>query len=134
MIARLAGTLAETSADTAVVDVNGVGYLVLASAKTLDALGPAGGSVTLLTELQVREDSMTLFAFGSAAEREAFRQLTNVPGGGGRRGAGARPLRVPPRARQRGARPVGSSPTSRAPAAGGRWPSSPSSRPKSSPA
>jgi Holliday junction DNA helicase RuvA len=84
MIARLAGTLAETSADTAVVDVNGVGYLVLASAKTLDALGPAGGSVTLLTELQVREDSMTLFAFGSAAEREAFRQLTNVQGVGGR--------------------------------------------------
>nr|WP_294167546.1 Holliday junction branch migration protein RuvA [uncultured Sphingomonas sp.] len=84
MIARLAGTLAETSADTAVVDVNGVGYLVLASAKTLDALGPVGGAVTLLTELQVREDSMTLFAFGSAAEREAFRQLTNVQGVGGR--------------------------------------------------
>ncbi len=84
MIARLAGTLAETSADSAVVDVNGVGYLVLASAKTLDALGQVGGSVTLLTELQVREDSMTLFAFGSAAEREAFRQLTNVQGVGGR--------------------------------------------------
>ena len=84
MIARLAGTLAETAADTAVVDVNGVGYLVLASAKTLDSLGPVGGSVTLLTELQVREDSMTLFAFGSAGEREAFRQLTNVQGVGGR--------------------------------------------------
>jgi Holliday junction DNA helicase RuvA len=84
MIARLAGTLAETTADTAVVDVNGVGYLVLASGRTLDALGPVGGSVTLLTELQVREDSMTLFAFGSAAEREAFRQLTNVQGVGGR--------------------------------------------------
>ena len=38
----------------------------------------------LLTELQVREDSMTLFAFGSAAEREAFRQLTSVQGVGGR--------------------------------------------------
>ena len=84
MIARLAGTLAETAAETAVVDVNGVGYLVLASAKTLEALGPVGGSVTLLTELQVREDSMTLFAFGSAGEREAFRQLTNVQGVGGR--------------------------------------------------
>jgi Holliday junction DNA helicase RuvA len=84
MIARLAGTLAETAPDSAVVDVNGVGYLVLASAKTLDALGPVGGSVTLLTELQVREDSMTLFAFGSAGEREAFRQLTNVQGVGGR--------------------------------------------------
>lgn len=84
MIARLAGTLTETTADNAIVDVNGVGYLVLASARTLDAIGPIGGSVTLLTELQVREDSMTLFAFGSAAEREAFRQLTAVQGVGGR--------------------------------------------------
>jgi Holliday junction DNA helicase RuvA len=84
MIARLAGTLAETSSDSAVIDVRGVGYLVLASGKTLAALPPAGGDVVLLTELQVREDSMTLFAFGSAAEREAFRQLTGVQGVGGR--------------------------------------------------
>jgi Holliday junction DNA helicase RuvA len=84
MIARLAGTLVETSADGAVLDVNGVGYLVLASSRTLDAIGSIGGSVTLLTELQVREDSMTLFAFGSAGEREAFRQLTSVQGVGGR--------------------------------------------------
>ena len=84
MIARLAGTLIEATADSAVVDVNGVGYLVLASGKTLDALPAAGGNVILLTELQVREESMTLFAFGSAAEREAFRQLTSVQGVGGR--------------------------------------------------
>ena len=84
MIARLAGTLVETAADTAVIDVNGVGYLVLASTKTLDAIGAPGGNVTLLTELQVREDSMTLFAFGSAGEREAFRHLTSVQGVGGR--------------------------------------------------
>jgi Holliday junction DNA helicase RuvA len=84
MIARLAGTLVETSADSAVVDVAGVGYLVLLSGKTLGALPGPGGDVVLLTELQVREDSMTLFAFGSAAEREAFRQLTSVQGVGGR--------------------------------------------------
>ena len=84
MIARLTGTLAETHADHAVVDVAGVGYLVLASTRTLDALGAVGGAVMLLTELQVREDSMTLFAFGNAAEREAFRQLTSVQGVGGR--------------------------------------------------
>jgi Holliday junction DNA helicase RuvA len=84
MIARLAGTLVETSADSAVVDVAGVGYLVLLSGTTLFALPGPGGDVVLLTELQVREDSMTLFAFGSAAEREAFRQLTSVQGVGGR--------------------------------------------------
>ena len=84
MIARLTGKLAETASDHAVIDVNGVGYFVLASSRTLDALGAVGTHVMLLTELQVREDSMTLFAFGSAGEREAFRQLTSVQGVGGR--------------------------------------------------
>lgn len=84
MIARLTGILAEAAADHAVIDVQGVGYIVLASARTLDAIGPVGGEVMLLTEMQVREDSMTLFAFGSAGEREAFRQLTSVQGVGGR--------------------------------------------------
>ena len=84
MIARLTGTLAETTADSAVLDVAGVGYLILASARTLDAIGPIGGTVMLLTEMQVREDSMTLFGFGSAGERESFRSLTSVQGVGGR--------------------------------------------------
>jgi Holliday junction DNA helicase RuvA len=84
MIARLTGILAETTADGAVLDVAGVGYAVLASSRTLDAIGAIGGEVMLLTELQVREDSMTLFGFGSAGEREAFRQLTSVQGVGGR--------------------------------------------------
>ena len=84
MIARLTGTLAETSADGAVIDVGGVGYQVLASARTLDALGPVGSDVLILTELQVREDGWTLFGFGSAGERESFRALTSVQGVGGR--------------------------------------------------
>ena len=84
MIARLAGKLAETSADTAIVDVGGVGYLVHTSARTLDALGPIGGDVLILTELQVREDAWTLFGFGSTQERDAFRALTSIQGVGGR--------------------------------------------------
>jgi Holliday junction DNA helicase RuvA len=84
MIARLTGTLAETSADGAVIDVGGVGYAVLSSARTLDSIGPIGGAVLLLTEMQVREDSMTLFGFATAGEREAFRALTSVQGVGGR--------------------------------------------------
>ena len=84
MIARLSGILAETSADTAIVDVGGVGYLVHTSARTLDALGPIGGEVLILTELQVREDAWTLFGFGSTAERDSFRALTNIQGVGGR--------------------------------------------------
>ena len=84
MIARLTGILAERSADTAVIDVGGVGYLVHSSGRTLDALGPAGGEVMLLTDLQVREDAWTLFGFGSADERTAFRALTSIQGVGGR--------------------------------------------------
>jgi Holliday junction DNA helicase RuvA len=84
MIARLAGTLIEVAADHAIVDVAGVGYLVQASGRTLDALGGAGSDVILLTELQVREDGWTLFAFGSPGERETFRLLTSVQGVGGR--------------------------------------------------
>jgi Holliday junction DNA helicase RuvA len=84
MIARLSGLLAETGADGAVIDVGGVGYLVQCSGKTLDALGPVGGEVLLLTELQVREDAWTLFGFGSTAERDSFRALTSIQGVGGR--------------------------------------------------
>ena len=77
MIARLSGILAETAADSAVIDVAGVGYLVHLQRPTLDALGPVGGEVLILTELQVREDAWTLFGFGSAAERDSFRALTS---------------------------------------------------------
>ena len=63
MIARLTGTLAEIAGDSAVIDVGGVGYLVQLSGKTLSALGPVGSDITLLTELQVREDAWTLFGF-----------------------------------------------------------------------
>ena len=84
MIARLTGTLAETAGDSAVIDVGGVGYLVQLSGKTLSALGPVGSDITLLTELQVREEAWTLFGFGSTAERDSFRALTSIQGVGGK--------------------------------------------------
>jgi Holliday junction DNA helicase RuvA len=67
-----------------VIDVGGVGYQVHCSGRTLDALGPVGGEVLVLTELQVREDAWTLFGFGSPAERDSFRALTSIQGVGGR--------------------------------------------------
>ncbi|MBP8233595.1 Holliday junction branch migration protein RuvA [Rhizorhabdus sp.] len=84
MIARLRGTLAESTADHAVLDVGGVGYLVWCSARTLSAIGEVGGDVLLFTEMQVREDAITLYGFGSAGERDSFRLLTSVQGVGGR--------------------------------------------------
>lgn len=84
MIARLRGTLAESGPDHAVLDVGGVGYLVWCSGRTLSAIGDVGGDVLLHTEMQVREDAITLYGFGSSAERETFRLLTSVQGVGGR--------------------------------------------------
>jgi len=84
MIARLSGTLRELTTDGAVIEAAGVGYLVHISAKTLDALGPIGSTLVILTELQVREDAWTLFGFGSPVERDSFRALTSVQGVGGR--------------------------------------------------
>ena len=82
MIAHLHGRLAFTGADHAVIDVNGVGYLVGASAKTLAALGITGDQVTVHTEMLVSEDSIRLMGFASAEERDWFRLLTSVQGVG----------------------------------------------------
>lgn len=82
MIAKLTGTLEDTGADWAVIEVAGVGYLVHCSAKTLSALGISGDRVTIHTELQVSENDLRLIGFSSAAEREWFRLLTGVQGVG----------------------------------------------------
>ncbi|HZF44205.1 MAG TPA: Holliday junction branch migration protein RuvA [Sphingomonadaceae bacterium] len=84
MIAKLTGRLDSVSADAAVIDVGGVGYLVGASARTLTALGPVGGSVVIFTEMLVAEDFIRLVGFATAAEQEWFRLLTSVQGVGGR--------------------------------------------------
>ncbi|MFN3943447.1 MAG: Holliday junction branch migration protein RuvA [Allosphingosinicella sp.] len=84
MIAKLRGKLDSFGADFAVIDVNGVGYLVSASARTLSALGAIGEDVALHTEMLVSEDSMRLVGFGSAEERDWFRLLVSVQGVGSR--------------------------------------------------
>ncbi|MGV1682056.1 Holliday junction branch migration protein RuvA [Sphingopyxis sp. NJF-3] len=82
MIAKLTGRLDSSGAGHAVIDVGGVGYLVEASARTLDALGPAGGEVTIHTEMLVGEDFLRLLGFARAEERDWFRLLISVQGVG----------------------------------------------------
>lgn len=82
MIAKLTGTLDSTSIGSAIIDVGGVGYLVEASARTLDALGAKGDDVTVHTELLVGQDFMRLLGFSRAEERDWFRMLTVVQGVG----------------------------------------------------
>lgn len=82
MIAKLTGRLDETGADWAVIDVQGVGYLVHCSSKTLAALGAAGDACTVFTDLQVSETDLRLLGFAFAGERDWFRLLTTVQGVG----------------------------------------------------
>lgn len=84
MIASLKGVLTYSTSDHAVIEVGGVGYLIQASTRTLSLLGGVGSAVSVQTEMQVREDSMTLFGFATMAERDWFRLLTSVQGVGGR--------------------------------------------------
>ena len=83
MIAKLTGRVEQIEADRCVIDVNGVGYLVQASTRTLSAL-PAGQVASVLIEMQVRADAIVLFGFAEPAEREWFRLLTTVQGVGAR--------------------------------------------------
>ncbi|MDB5098823.1 MAG: Holliday junction helicase RuvA [Cyanobacteria bacterium RYN_339] len=78
MIASLRGELAHVGKDTAVVDVNGVGYQVLLSQRHLNELPPVGEPVRLHTHLVHREDAMILIGFPSLEERELFLLLTGV--------------------------------------------------------
>lgn len=82
MIARLSGTLVERGATMSVIDVAGVGYAVLHSLNTFEALPAPGAPVTLLTHLHVREDALQLFGFSSATERRVFELLLGVAGVG----------------------------------------------------
>jgi Holliday junction DNA helicase RuvA len=83
VIAKLKGTVDSIGEESAVIDVNGVGYLVSASARTLRDL-VAGGSASLLVETIVREDAIALYGFLETAERDWFRILTTVQGVGAR--------------------------------------------------
>jgi Holliday junction DNA helicase RuvA len=82
MIAKLKGLIDSYGEDFVVLDVNGVGYLVQCSSRTLQALPPIGEAVSLAIETQLREDAIRLFGFREDAEREWFRLLQTVQGVG----------------------------------------------------
>jgi Holliday junction DNA helicase RuvA len=82
MIAQLTGRIEQLAEGSCIVDVNGVGYLVHASTRTLAALPPPPTSARLLIETHVREDAILLYGFAEAAERDWFRLLTTVQGVG----------------------------------------------------
>ena len=84
MIGKLTGTLLEKSPPQVLVDCHGVGYEVDVPMSTFYNLPAIGEKVSLLTHFVVREDAQLLFGFGSAEERNAFRQLLKISGVGAR--------------------------------------------------
>ncbi len=82
MIGKLKGVIDSYGEDSVILDVNGVGYLVHCSARTLQELPRAGEAATLAIETHVREDQIRLFGFLSDVEREWFRLLQTVQGVG----------------------------------------------------
>src|SRR5262245_35058701 len=82
MIGKLKGVIDSYGEDFIILDVQGVGYLVHCSARTLQSLPAPGEAATLSIETHVREDQIRLFGFTTDAEREWFRLLQTVQGVG----------------------------------------------------
>lgn len=81
MIAKLSGIVDSVGEDWAVLDVNGVGYMVFCSSRTLGRL-IAGDAVSLQIETHVREDHIHLYGFQDTVERDWYKLLTTVQGVG----------------------------------------------------
>ena len=82
MIGKLKGVVNSYGEDSIILDVNGVGYLVHCSTRTLQELPGVGEPATLSIETHVREDQIRLFGFSTGIEREWFRLLQTVQGVG----------------------------------------------------
>ena len=82
MIGKLKGVIDSYGEDFIILDVNGVGYVVQCSVRTLQNLPRAGEAASLSIETQVREDAIRLFGFVSDSERDWFRLLQSVQGVG----------------------------------------------------
>jgi len=82
MIGLLRGAVAAVAQDHAIIDVNGVGYVVHCSSSTLDALSAEDGAVSLWIDTVVREDMIRLNGFREMTERDLFRILQTVQGVG----------------------------------------------------
>lgn len=82
MITKLTGTIDSIGSNYAVLDVNGVGYLIHASGRTLSRIGGKGAPASVLTDMHVREDDISLYGFCDNEERDWFRLLCTVQGVG----------------------------------------------------
>ncbi len=83
MIAKLKGTIDNIGENCCIIDVNGIGYLVNMSSRSLSKLHQ-GEYAVLLIETVIKEDNITLFGFQTPWEKEWFNTLTKIQGVGGK--------------------------------------------------
>ena len=84
LISAITGTLHSKGPDYADISMGGVTFRVSAPLNTLETLGGTGDTVRLLTSLQIRQDSITLYGFSTEEDRIAFETLINISGVGPR--------------------------------------------------
>lgn len=82
MIGKLSGIIDSFDTGYLILDVQGVGYQIHASSRTLSSIGQKGDQASLLIDTHVREDAITLFGFADAGEQAWFRLLCSVQGVG----------------------------------------------------
>lgn len=82
MIASLSGIIKYKQNNNLIIDVNGVGYSILVNTITYNSIGAIGEELSLVTYLDVKEDSLTLFGFLDMLSFELFKYLISVNGVG----------------------------------------------------
>ena len=80
------GRLAHKNENFIVVESGGIGYRIFTSLTTIESIGTTGDEVTVYTYLNVREDAMELYGFGTEDERGMFLKLISVSGVGPKAG------------------------------------------------
>ena len=96
MIERLTGTVVAKTAESVVIDVGGVGFLLDASAVTLRDMPAIDERTTVFAHLHVREEVLQLYGFSTEEERELFRLLLGVSKIGPKLALAALSYRRPP--------------------------------------
>ena len=80
MIASLTGILTSIGKSEIIIEVNGVGYLLNVTSKLISTLGEIGSTLSVYTDLQIKDDKILMYGFTTVADQDFFRMLQTVQG------------------------------------------------------
>jgi Holliday junction DNA helicase RuvA len=80
MIASLTGILTSIGKSEIIIEVNGVGYLLNVTSKLISTLGEIGSTLSVFTDLQIKDDKILMYGFTTVADQDFFRLLQTVQG------------------------------------------------------